>query len=300
MRPDIWGSKVLQSVVPVVEAAKHVTVYPDKIKSTAEWLAYEEFAPSDGSLLFDFGNDPDVIMDFQLVLNTMNFAFTDFETGIKFETDYMGRRWSDSEAVVASVHRAVTAGIPFLSGDYLASVTRSDLEQVFEGTIEMPLLDDRVELFNSVGEVLVEKYEGRFAKFVRSCTPRLYADGDGLLDRLPVEFPRFHDVSIWRDSEVYFYKLAQLGIWGMHLALNPRKLWALEDKITHGVEIPEDSLEEIELRAGSLFAIAHLTDEVNALRVGMTPLLQPQVDFRFWKSYHATHFPHHLTKTRMY
>ncbi len=330
MRPDIWGSKVLQSVVPVVEAAKHVTVYPDKIKSTAEWLAYEEFAPSDGSLLFDFGNDPDVIMDFQLVLNTMNFAFTDFETGIKFETDYMGRRWSDSEAVVASVHRAVTAGIPFLSGDYLASVTRSDLEQVFEGTIEMPLLDDRVELFNSVGEVLVEKYEGRFAKFVRSCTPRLYADGDGLLDRLPVEFPRFHDVSIWRDSEVYFYKLAQLGIWGMHLALNTRKLWALEDthmisafadyivpvalrvtgifsysaeleeKITHGVEIPEDSLEEIELRAGSLFAIAHLTDEVNALRVGMTPLLQPQVDFRFWKSYHATHFPHHLTKTRMY
>jgi hypothetical protein len=327
---DMWGSKVLQSVVPVVEASEHVTVHDDKIMSTAGWLAYEEFVPPDGSLLFDFGNDPDVIMDFQLVLNTMNFAFTDFETGTKFETDYMGRRWSDSEAVVACVHRAVSSGIPFLSGDYLATVTRSDLEKVFEGTIEMPLLDDRVELFNSVGEILVEKYEGRYANFVRSCTPRLYANGDGLLDRLPVEFPRFQDVSVWRGSEVYFYKLAQLGIWGMHLALSPRKLWSLEDthmisafadyivpvalrvtgifsyspeledKITHGVEIPANSPEEIELRAGSLFVIARLTEEVNALRPGMTPLLQPQVDFRFWKAYHATHFPHHLTKTRMY
>jgi hypothetical protein len=330
MTTDMWGSKVLQSVVPVVEASEHITVHDEKIMSTAGWLAYEEFAPSDGSLLFDFGNDPDVIMDFQLVLNTMNFAFTDFKTGTKFQTDYMGRRWSDSEAVVACLHRAVSSGIPFLSGDYLATVTRSDLEKVFEGNIEMPLLDDRVELFNSVGEILVEKYEGRYANFVRSCAPRLYANGDGLLDRLPVEFPRFQDFSIWRDSEVYFYKLAQLGIWGMHLALSPRKLWALEDthmisafadyivpvalrvtgifsyspeledKITHGVEIPANSVEEIELRAGSLFAVARLTEEVNALREGMTPLLQPQVDFRFWKSYHATHFPHHLTKTRMY
>ncbi len=49
-------------------------------------MAYEEFIPSDGSLLFDFGNDADVIMDFILVINTINFAFSDFETGSSFVT----------------------------------------------------------------------------------------------------------------------------------------------------------------------------------------------------------------------
>ena len=43
-----------------------------------------------------------------------------------------------------------------------------------------------------------------------------------------------------------------------------------------------------------------LTEEINKRRPGMTPLLMPQVDFRFWKTYHATHWPHHLTKTVMY
>jgi hypothetical protein len=330
MTSDMWGSKVLQSVTPVVEGAKHVAINNEKLLWTAQWMAYEEFIPSDGSLLFDFGNDPDVIMDFQMVLNTMNFAFTDFQTGVKFEADYLGRRWSDSEAVVACVHRALSAGIPFLSGDYLATVTRNDLEQVFAGTIEMPMLDDRVELFNAAGQTLVEKYQGRYANFVRSCAPRLYANGEGLLDRLPVEFPRFEDASNWHGSTVYFYKLAQLGIWSTHLALSPRGLWALEDphmisafadyivpvglrvmgvfeyspaleaKIMSGKEITANSDEEIELRASSIYAIARLTDEINALRPGMTPLLQPQVDYRFWKSYHATHFPHHLTFTRMY
>jgi hypothetical protein len=45
-------------------------------------------------VLFRSGKDPDVIMDFTLVVNTMNFAFTDFSTGVKFETDYIGKRWS--------------------------------------------------------------------------------------------------------------------------------------------------------------------------------------------------------------
>jgi hypothetical protein len=60
----------------------------------------------------------------------MNFAFTDFSTGVKFETDYMGKRWCDSEAMLACLHRAINAGIPFFSGEYLSKVTRKDLEAV--------------------------------------------------------------------------------------------------------------------------------------------------------------------------
>ena len=325
-----WNTPVLASVQPVVKAAELVRVNHEKISEVANWMAYEEFAKPDGSMLFDFGNDPDVLMDFTLVVNTMNFAFTDFSTGVKFETDYMGKRWCDSEAMLACLHRAINAGIPFFSGEYLAKVTRKDLESVFAGTIEMPMLDERVVLFNEVGRVLVEKYQGRYSKFVRSCAPRLYANGDGLLERLTTEFPRFRDVSSYQGSDVHIYKLAQLGIWGMHLALSPRGAWKLEDadkltafadyivpvglrvmgifeyapalekQINDLVEVKRDSDAEIELRANSIYVIAKLTEEINKRRPGMDPLLQPQVDFRFWKTYHATHWPHHLTKTVMY
>ena len=325
-----WNTPVLASVQPVVKAAELVRVNHEKISEVANWMAYEEFAKPDGSMLFDFGNDPDVLMDFTLVVNTMNFAFTDFSTGVKFETDYMGKRWCDSEAMLACLHRAINAGIPFFSGEYLAKVTRKDLESVFAGTIEMPMLDERVVLFNEVGRVLVEKYQGRYSKFVRSCAPRLYANGDGLLERLTTEFPRFRDVSSYQGSDVHIYKLAQLGIWGMHLALSPRGAWKLEDadkltafadyivpvglrvmgifeyapaleqQINDLVEVKRDSNAEIELRASSIYVIAKLTEEINKRRPGMDPLLQPQVDFRFWKTYHATHWPHHLTKTVMY
>lgn len=325
-----WNSPVLASLQPVVDGAQLVRINHEKITEVANWMAYEEFAKPDGSMLFDFGNDPDVLMDFTLVVNTMNFAFTDFSTGVKFETDYMGKRWCDSEAMVASIHRAINAGIPFFSGEYLAKLTRKDLESVFAGTIEMPMLDERVVLFNEVGRVLVEKYQGRYSNFVRSCAPRLYANGDGLLERLTTEFPRFRDVSIYHGSEVHIFKLAQLGIWGMHLALSPRGAWKLEDadnltafadyivpvglrvmnifeytpelekQINSLVEVKRDSEAEVELRASSIYVIAKLTEEINKRRPGMEPLLQPQVDFRFWKTYHATHWPHHLTKTVMY
>ena len=325
-----WKSPVLASLQPVVDGAQLVRINHEKITEVANWMAYEEFAKPDGSILFDFGNDPDVLMDFTLVVNTMNFAFTDFTTGVKFETDYMGKRWCDSEAMLACLHRAINAGIPFFSGEYLAKVTRKDLESVFSGTIEMPMLDERVVLFNEVGRVLVEKYQGRYSNFVRSCAPRLYANGDGLLERLTTEFPRFRDVSMYHGSEVHIYKLAQLGIWGMHLALSSRGAWKLEDadnltafadyivpvglrvmnifeytpelekQINSLVEVKRDSDAEIELRASSIYVIAKLTEEINKRRPGMDPLLQPQVDFRFWKTYHATHWPHHLTKTVMY
>ncbi|MEY2814983.1 MAG: hypothetical protein RIS05_731 [Actinomycetota bacterium] len=325
-----WDTPVLSSVQEVVKSAQLVGINYNKITEVADWMAYEEFAKPDGSMLFDFGNDPDFLMDFTLVVNTMNFAFTDFSTGVKFETDYMGRRWCDSEAMLACLHRAINSGIPFFSGEYLAKVTRKDLESVFSGTIEMPMLDERVTLFNEVGRILVDKYQGRYSTFVRSCAPRLYANGDGLLERLTTEFSRFRDVSIYNGSEVHIYKLAQLGIWGMHLALSPRGAWKLEDadnltafadyivpvglrvmrifeytpelekQINSLVEVLRNSQAEIELRASSIYVIAKLTEEINNRRPGLEPLLQPQVDFRFWKTYHATHWPHHLTKTVMY
>ena len=165
---------------------------------------------------------------------------------------------------------------------------------------------------------------------MRSCAPKLYSNGDGLLERLTKEFPRFEDVSSYKGDQVQIYKLAQLGIWMMHLTLSPRKAWKLEDahlltafadyivpvalevmkiveyseelrnKITNGEIIARDSLEEIEIRSTSLYITAKLTEEINKRRPVEKSIIIPQLDYRLWKQYHATHRPHHLTITTMY
>ena len=52
-----WNSPVLKSLEPVLQNAKLVKINKDKIIEVANWMAYEEFAKPDGSMLFDFGKD---------------------------------------------------------------------------------------------------------------------------------------------------------------------------------------------------------------------------------------------------
>ena len=74
----------------------------------------------------------------------------------------------------------------------------------------------------------------------------------------------------------------------------------LEQKIMSGKMIERDSTEEIEIRAASIYATAKLTESVNRRREDLESLIIPQIDYRLWKHYHATHYPHHLTYTTMY
>lgn len=325
-----WESPVLRSVAPVIDESRHVRTDAAAIEAVADWMAYEEFPAPTGAMLFDIGDDPDRIIDHTLTINVINFAFSDFTTGVKFQTEYQGRIWTDSEAMVACVHRALGNGVPFLSGAYLAQVDEAELARVFTGNIPMPMPAERAAAMRAVGEVLVAKYDGAFHNFVRACPPRLYDGGNGILERLVTEFPRFNDVSDYHGHTVQVQKLAQLALWSLHLTLAPRGQWELEDvdlftafadyivpvalrvmgvlsyspaleqRINGGDIITRDSDEEIELRAHSVYATALLTDALNARRQGLTPLVVPQVDYRLWSRYHATHWPHHLTVTTMY
>ena len=74
----------------------------------------------------------------------------------------------------------------------------------------------------------------------------------------------------------------------------------LKNKIMNGEIIERDSIEEVEIRAVSLYATDVLTQEVNKRRPLDKQIIIPQLDYRLWKQYHATHIPHHLTITTMY
>ena len=293
-------------------------------------MAYEELPMPQLGLPYGMEKNLDQAIDFVLVADTIDFAFTDFSNHVKFQVDYEGRHTSDSEAMFACMKRALDEGVPILEGRYLARITKPDLQHIFRGNIEMPMLDERVEILRQVGQVLEKNYGGHFYNFVRACSPRLYDNGKGLIDKLVAEFPRFNDTSRYDDHEVKFYKLAQLGIWMLYSSLHATGVFRLEDpeKMTAFADyivpvalrvmgitryspalerainsyqmIPRDSAEEIEIRAHCLYATALLREEVNKLRPPNMQIIIPQIDARLWTHYHTTHWPHHLTRTIMY
>ena len=329
--PKPIGSPVLDSVRYAVESSRDVHTQHEKIVEVASWMAYEELPMPEFTLPFGVGQgDANTAIDFVMVADSIDTAFTDFANQEKFQVDYLGQHWSDSDAEFACIKRAVDNGVPFLDGNYLAKMTRVELDKIFEGNIQMPMLDEKLEVLHQVGKVLAEKYGGHFHKFVHSCSPKLYDHGNGLVDRLVNDFPRFNDVSILDGHEIKFYKLAQLGMWMLFATLHqagkfrlddPQKMTAFADYIVpvalrlHGITsysdqlekaihshqiIPRDSRWEIEIRAHCIYATAVLTEEINKLRPPELQVIIPQIDARFWTHFHTTTWPHHLTPTIMY
>jgi len=322
---------VLDSVRYAIECSRDVSTNYEKVVEVASWMAFEELPVPEFALPFTVGRgDANEIIDFILVADSIDTAFTDFARHEVFQVDYGGKHWSDAEAEFACLGRAIDRGVPILNGDYLAKITHAELDSIFTGNIPMPMLDEKLRVLHEVGGVLAENYAGRFHKFVQSCSPRLYDNGNGLIERMVKEFPRFNDVSRLDDREIRFYKLAQLGVWMLYATLHPvgkfrlddsEKMTAFADYIVplalrlHGITrysekleqaiqsrqlIPRDSRWEIEIRAHCIYATALLCEEVNKLRSPNRQVLIPLIDARFWTHFHKTTWPHHLTQTIMY
>ena len=328
--PKPLGSPVTDSLAPVIEHSRDVRTHYDKIVEIAGWMAYEELPMPNLAVPYGLEKTPDIAMDFVMVANTIDTAFTDFQTHTKFQIDYAGEHLSDSQAMFGCLKRAMDSGIPVLDGNFLAKISRPEMEKMFRGNIEMPMLDEKMALFHEVGAVLAAKYGGRYYNFIRSCSPRLYDKGNGLVERLAAEFPRYNDASRYNGHEVKFYKLAQLGFWQIYSGLGPKGGFRLEDlqkmtafadyivpvalrlmgitsysqSLEHAVNtyqmIPRDSPQEVEIRAHCLYSTALLADEINKRRPADRQVIIPQIDARLWTHYHTTDWPHHLTRTIMY
>ena len=328
--PRDLGSPVTPSLRPVIEASQHVHTHYEKIVEVAGWMAYEDLPLPNLAIPYGLEKTPDIAMDFVMVANTIDTAFTDFKTHVKFQIDYAGAHLSDSEAMFACLKRAMDNGIPILEGKFLATISRQDMDKIFAGNMEMPMVEEKIAVFREAGKVLTAKYGGRYHNFIRSCPPRLYDNGKGLVERLAAEFPRYNDVSMYEGHEIKFYKLTQLGFWQIYSGLHetgtfkledPQKMTAfadyivpvalrlmgmtsyspaLEQAINSHQLIPRDSRQEIEIRAHCLYATALLTDEINKIRGPEEQIIIPQIDARLWTHYHTTSWPHHLTETIMY
>jgi Potential Queuosine, Q, salvage protein family len=258
-----------------------------------------------------------------LVTTALNFAYTDFETRRRWDLVVSGRAFADADGLHFAFRRALEHGVPVLDGAWLAQVDSAQLGRLLPG---LQLLDERAAILRTIGKTLVEDWGGRFHNFAASTSPRLYDGGNGFLESLVREFPRFDD----RVGDVRFWKLAQLAVWIAEITLRPQgglgfddlhELTAFADYIVPaglramgvlrysdelaravdgGVLIEAGSRWELELRAQTIVACDELCRCVNELRPPELRVIVPQIDARFWLPFHKTHAPHHLTRTTYY
>jgi hypothetical protein len=330
-RPRCLGSShpVLESVLPVIAGSEAVATDLERLAQHASWLAFEELPLPRYLLPFPLELDRDGIVDFVLGANLINFAFTDFETGERWEAEIDGVRYSDSDGLLACLARALAEGIDILDGAYLRTIGVDELRHILRAPTELQLLNERAAILREAGAVLVEKYDGHFHQLVATASPALYDDGAGLLELLVRDFPRFDDVVEYRGGTVRFYKLAQLSWWMLYVSLPDGALEirdverftafadyivpaalrvlgilrygdALDRAVSEHRVIEPGSPWEIELRAHTIYATALLSDEVNRLRPPELQVIIPQIDARLWVPYHRSHWPHHLTPTIYY
>jgi hypothetical protein len=315
---------VLDSVRPVVDAARDVSLDLDRLGEHAGWMAYEELPAPAFMLPFPLELDRDGIVDFVLTATCINFAFTNFETRVRWEVEHDGRALADADGMHYCLQRAVAEGVPVTDGAWLAEVTAGQLREIFSGgNSELQLLDERARIWREVGAVLVERYDGRFSNVFASA-----GTCAAFLDVLTRDFPRFDDTAEYDGETVRFWKLAQLSVWILEATLpdgtgfdDLDRLTAFADYIVPaalrvlGITRYSDELEsavregrlveagspwEVEIRATAIWACDQLTRLVNELRPPELQVIVPQVDARLWVPFHRTHYPHHLTRTTFY
>ena len=317
-----WESQVLSSVSKVIPKLSCMEINIEKLQEVAINLSQEDFG-------INYEGNPNIVPEEYIrktmLINTLNFVFTDFSTSVKYKIENL----SDTDAMVYQIDKALIEGVPLTQGHYMRDMDLKEFKRIFTGNIEMPMADEKVEILNNVGDTLVTKYDGDWINFVDDGPKKLYDNGEGLVERLVRDFKRFDDHSIFENEKVYFLKLAQLAFWGIHRELSKSYFFiedmenmtafadyiipvalesfgivkyssGLKEKIDSGILVDRDSIEEIEIRSTSIYVTAKLTELINKYKNEEEKIIIPQLDFKLWTDFHADERPHHLTKTIMY
>ena len=317
-----WESQVLSSVSKVIPQLSCLEIDIEKLHEAAINLSKQDFGIS-------YEGNPNIVpkeyIRKTMLINTLNFVFTDFSTSVKYKIESL----SDTDAMVYQIDKALLEGVPLTQGHYMRDMDLKEFKKIFTGNIEMPMADEKVKILNNVGNTLVKKYGGDWINFIDDGPKKLYDNGEGLVERLVRDFKRFDDHSIFENEKVYFLKLAQLAFWGIQRELSKRYFHIedmenmtafadyiipvalesfgivkysseLKEKINSGILIDRDSIEEIEIRSTSIYVTAKLTELINNYKNEEEKIIIPQLDFKLWTDFHADERPHHLTKTIMY
>lgn len=329
---------VLNSIFPLLMDPEHVTINEDCLEDVGVAWAKKEFSIPDWTFEPHPGKNMETIIDFFMIANALNFAYKEFKPGgQKFTATVHDKEFRGSLGLWACLNQAYEKGQPILDGDYLANLSREDAENIFRGNIEIPMLDERVQILNKIGAHLTKFYDGHFHNFVEKYKTHLFDEGEGLVERLVKEFPSYEDTyphnADDKDGFAIFWKRAQLTVGMLRGRLGegyfpeaeipqltvyadyqlPRVLRglgileysrSLAEKVDNEIPIFAGSKEELEIRASTIWAAQDLVGDINFYRddASLSPITNVHMDAHlFLQGRKMKNLkPHHLCETTAY
>lgn len=334
LEPDELG--VLSSTQRVVERATHAWINEERVSQvSAQLLA--KYTPTTEPAWYDrfhFHDGTERTVNWLLVLDALNFCFWGEKGQPRWRIDYHGEMLDGYWAEAASLTRAVEEGIALWDAEYLSSMSREDLAYIFRGvpaedgsaSETIPLFDARLAHVHEIGRVLLTRFNGQFARAVEKAGESTV----NLVLLLAQEFSSFHDVAVYHDREVRFFKRAQICVADLYGAFGGKRWGAFTDldKLTifadyklpqvlrhYGVLVYDSELaervdtqellqaggeEEVELRAATIWACELLRREMS--RASGMAITAVEVDQLLWYlgQNSSEMRPYHRTRTIYY
>lgn len=310
-----------ESCAFVMDDPKHVFIDLHPLQHVAAEFANRDdlITPSWREEVFPESDDK--IIEFFGVVNSINFCFTEFATGKKYDVEYpegSGNIRRGAFGMAAAVKRAIEDAFPITNPRFLYSLNLKTVEYIFRHvSTPIPMLAVRLFNLQNVGKILSRWY-GSFKRIFEEADHKLFSNGDGIVEKLAVFFESYHDVSRYRGRQIEFYKRAQLFPMVYHgraLSSNgrlqpirdpenfgaiadyelPKVLRALgiliyetqlADVVDAGIVIERDCDREIEIRAQTVNAMMSLLDKINRLRVelGKNQITMAELDYAIWSA----------------
>lgn len=298
--------KVIDSIAPVINNSENVKINYDQI------LKFSESVTENGLntfyypffILEDAKSEEESVM-FSIIANAINFSYWgNPKWTIMYENNY----YDGAFGMIYSIKNAIKNGYDILNPKYLENISETDFEKIFKGNVQIPLLAERVKVFNEIGTVLNSKYDGKALNVLKTSN----YDSVKLLDMLTTDFPySFDDKSIYNGEVIYFYKKAQLFIYDLFCLYKTNKISNeitnydkltmfadykvpqmlrklgvteysehLSNLVDNSIELESGSKEEIEIRANAIWAIELIKKELNKK---FNNIASADIDFSLWK-----------------
>jgi hypothetical protein len=317
---------ILPACQYVVEHSEFVTIQDEVIKTLAQSWVDSPFSVPGWDWDIHWRGRPEEMCHYILLLDALNFCFWVDPGQPRWRVLYRDRWFNGYKALSVALGRALDEGFPLTSARTLAQLSASELAHILRGEGEIPMLDERLAHARQIGRGLLERYDGDFTQAVRSAQ----GSATALTTLIARDFPCFFDVSHYRGRAIPLYKRAQitvvdlagsLGFEGLGAFVDLDQLTAFADyKIPQVLRslgiltyapalaervdaqqlLPPGSPEEVEIRAGMVWAVELVRREMASLgRV----LKAYEIDWFLWnlgQSPLPAEKPYHRVRTVFY
>lgn len=238
-----------------------------------------------------------------------------------WEIKFQRRKLNGSWGLISDLVKCLINGKLELDCKEWANMSVEKLASILnEDGIAIPLLEERLNNVREIGNVLLEKFDGKVLNLVKT------ASGDALklLDLIIENFPSFADSSIYKGKEVFFWKRAQVLVSDIcnnfdfknidqltacadyKIPMVLRKFHILDyskelaEKVDQKNLLLRGSVEEVEIRATTIWAVENIKKE---LMNKMPNIKSIEINDYLWllsQTKNTDDKPYHRTRTTAY